>query len=77
MEAITFTLPAIPAAVIADVEATEQLVADNELAFIAELRARYGALAKHAGFIKISQYKIGNQNWEQEYFPRQFHGLVT
>lgn len=59
----TITFPAVSTETIEQLDQTEQLLAAREIAFVATLRTKFGSLATLDGSIRISDYKIGNQNW--------------
>ena len=63
--AISFTFPAIQANDLSAVLEVEEQLAASELEFISALREKYASLASHNGYIRISDYTIGNQNWRQ------------
>jgi hypothetical protein len=62
------TMPAIPPAVVAELEVTENVLASTKVEFVAELRARYAALAsRHGGNIKVS-YRNNAHTKEERFF---------
>lgn len=62
---ITITFPSIPTETIQQLTETEQILAANEIEFIAALRSKYALLANLNGNIRLSDYSVGNQNWQQ------------
>lgn len=80
---ISFTFPVIPPDTIEQLNQTTQLFADSTVGFLCALRTKYSSLAKLNGYIKISRYHMGDQNWSAEGETRlerdgkRVHGLLA
>ncbi len=60
---ITITFPAIPTQVIAELNETETILAQEEVAFVRALRERFFGLAQHNGNIMIADYDMATSNY--------------